>query len=1299
MNIKKDHKLTCTIICSLLLFISSIANIFLNIKKSMAHKLLLLSFIFLLFSVQVLVAQKQSSFSRQIDWKISSYNANDNTNETHYLNFDGAIFPDYSTRFPYFSEVFYLSGNKKVTAKIVNHKYQPVSSSELSIIGGFGVVGEEFKISQNIFRSNYQPVLELSVLPLRKNSNTGQVEKLISFDIQLVKEHQQLLPMQRNVFRTTSVLSSGKWVKVGVTTSGIYQITNTELQAMGFSSSSQVRIFGNGGRNLPAENSEPIADDLVECKTAQSANGLVFYAEGPEVWSYNDTEDMFVPETNLFSRTCYYYITSGNASAVASQQAISGSVQQTVNTYLDLQHYENEAVNLVKSGRYWYGEHFETNLTYDFTNKFVFKNIVAGAELQAKVSVLGRSNVVSTYDISIAGAVNTISVPTVTFSHEDYYAKNEIDIFQIASPSGGQLPVSITYNQPNGSSEGWLDFITLNVPCELKMVSNSLKFCYKQEEAEAKITLFSVSNATTQTKIWNVTDFNNPVLMNATLSGEVLSFKAQTTDEPQYFIAFNESGALSTITSGENLGEIENQNLHSTQVADMIIVAPEMFMAQAQELADFHKDSDQLDVVVVNAQKIYNEFSSGIADAGAIRNFVKMVHRRATQTDTLRYLLLFGDGSYDNLGNIASNDNNSNILPTYQSYNSLSYVKSFVADDFFGLLDDDEGGSIGFLDIGVGRFPVQTTTEAANILNKIYEYAKKENDGIWQNQLCFLADDEDNNNHMEQADELTVMVRNKMPGFNTEKIFADAYKQVSTPGGQRYPTVNQAISNAIRKGAVLFNYTGHGNEIGLGHENFISMSDVNSWTNFKKLPLFITATCEFSRYDDWERTSAGENVLLNPRGGGIALLTTTRLVYSTNNARLNKAIYKYLFLKDNASNGKKMRLGDAFRFGKIAVGNDINKRNFSLLGDPALCLNTPNDSIYSTAMEINSIEVDTIQALEKVTVSGALKNRKTNETLSDFNGYIYSTVFDKETSITTLSNDGNEPFTFDVQNNILYKGKASVTNGAFSFTFIVPKDIAYKYGKGKISYFAYSPTNTASGYNNDFIIGGSSNTGITDTEGPEIKLYLNDENFFFGGITDENPKIIAYVTDESGINTVGNGIGHDITAMIDDETSSKTGLNESYIADLDSYQSGKIEYNLSSLSNGLHSLKLKVWDVVNNSSEAYTEFIVSSSSELIINRLFNYPNPFTTKTSFYFEHNQPYNELEVLVQIFTLSGKLIKTIDAGINSDGFLSEPIPWDGLDDYGDKIGRGAYVYKLKVRTPAGKSVEKIEKLVILR
>jgi hypothetical protein len=486
----------------------------------------------------------------------------------------------------------------------------------------------------------------------------------------------------------------------------------------------------------------------------------------------------------------------------------------------------------------------------------------------------------------------------------------------------------------------------------------------------------------------------------------------------------------------------------------------------------------------------------------------------------------------------------------------------------------------------------------------------------------------------------------------------------------------------------------------LAEEVILDQDIVNNWNNVNKLPLFITATCDFAPYDNPAINSLGENILLRAKTGGIALMTTTRVVFSFSNRIINNNYLRFALQRDTSGSYKS--LGESIQAAKnytYQSSADIaNNRKFTLLGDPALTLAYPYLKVRATTL--NSIPVsqaDTIRATDKVVMEGEVTGLADN-LLTDFNGTVYPVVFDKVQTVNTLANDPtSQVASFQTQSSVLYKGKASVINGKFSFAFKVPKDINYQFGNGKLSLYAENGLNDANGYLTNFIIGGVGNNADNDKEGPVIKAYLNDDKFVNGGITNEHPVLIVKLSDSSGINTAGAGIGHDIVATLDNDNRQYFILNDFYEADLNSYQQGSVHFQMPALTGGLHSLKIKAWDVLDNSSEYVLEFSVQKDEELVLNHVLNYPNPFTTKTQFWFEHNKPNQNLQVKVQIFTLTGRVVKTIKQTINDAGNRSSEVEWDGRDEFGDRLGRGVYLYRLTVVSD-GKKKEKLEKLVIL-
>jgi hypothetical protein len=1205
---------------------------------------------------------------------------------------------DLNNLLPIYYETIKIENNSGYEVRIQNPEFREVEYDLIREMKNLGELPSKINVSSSMASLRKQRHLQVSIIPLRRNERSGRVELLTAFDLVLVPLPGQLKSSMAPArdYTDRSVLAGGNWIKIKVVEDGIHRLSYEQLGQLGIEDPANVRIFGNGGGMLSMVNRDPRHDDLVENPVVHTGNAVLFYGRSHNIWEYDTLTDFFSKELHHYSDGSYYFITSdmGKGNSVPDAPEPSSQANHTSTAFDDLQHHEIEDINLIQSGREWYGEHFDIVTEQNFP--FTVPGITDTEEIRMRVETVGRANSVTSMQVyangNYLGSISMLATIIGNYTAPHANAGSDTYIYESAS---GDINITLRYIKNSPADEAWLNYITLNSRRILDVSSGRLVFRDKRSVGPGRITEFVLQGASSSTEVWDISDPVQPVRMQTTLQGSTLRFKAET-EVLKEFIAFNtETGLLSPVTEGEDVGAVPNQNLHALNARNLVVVSPPQFISHARTLAAHRHDHDGLDTVVVTPQQIYNEFSSGSRDVSAIRDFVKMLYdRAATEEEMPKYLLLYGDGSYDNKG---TDVNNTNLIPTYQSPNSLSPVASFVTDDFFGLLDDDEGEASGLVDIGIGRFPVSTPEEAQYVLDKTLSYDQPDKMGDWRNAICFIGDDEENNIHMSQADQLARYLETNYPNFTITKIYLDAYTQISTPSGPRYPDVNEALTQRVEKGALIVNYTGHGGAKGLAHERILRIEDVLSWKNRDRLPLFMTATCEFSRFDEFEASSAGELVLLNPEGGGIALLTTTRLVYSRPNHVLNEHFYNYVFSKD--ANNRNYRLGDIIRLTKNATSAGINKRNFTLLGDPSLELAYPRHRVHVESINGISVSesIDTLKALGKVAIEGYVEDEQGN-LLSNFSGMVYPTVFDKAATITTLSNDNEPPMTFSIRNRVVYKGKATVSNGRFSFSFIVPKDISYNYDYGKFSFYADNGLEDASGHFQGVIIGGSADSVSNDTDGPELQVFMNDENFVYGGMTDENPVLLAFVTDSNGINTIGTGIGHDLTAILDGNAKQTIVLNDYYESDTDSYKSGKIRYTFKSLEAGPHSLKVKVWDVYNNSSEEIIEFIVNPEQDLVLDRVLNYPNPFTTHTQFFFEHNQPNADLDILIQVFTISGKLVKTIEHQSAASGYRVGPIDWDGRDDYGSRIGRGVYIYRLKVRTSLGHTGEKFEKLVIL-
>lgn len=1237
---------------------------------------------------------------------------------------------------PFFHETLPLAMNvSAVSAFLTDAQYAPLTAAEEEAWGGWEEVGAAPELITRLSWYRKQPQALVTLYPFRRDPASGRLEKLTRFAVELVETRGGAQGRPKDNYPGSSRLASGEWYRFTVARDGVYRLTYEWLRDLGVSvdglASDQVNIYGNHFGMLPFENSVERPTDLLPnaIEVVDGGDGvmgpgdhILFYATGAQRWELQD--DQFVHVKNVYTDSASYFVGIGVEAPVRVQNVPLSQEPptSTVNTFDDRQFVERDLVNMIKSGRNFFGEQFDQVLTYNFSFNTPF--LVSGSEVKLSVAgaarTLGSTNSSSFTVASGSAFSTTFTVQGVQDSYTADVARTFAQSYTFLA-SGSSIPVTLTFNKFDPiTSVAWLDMIRVNLRRQLVMVGDQLGFRDLGSAGAGNVTEFVLSQSQNVHRVWDVTDPTQ--VGNVPLSGEgsERTFRLRT-DSLREFIAFRDGGYLNPTP----VGRVENQDLHATALGtELVIVAPPVLMSQAQRLAQ-HRMNEGMSVVVVTPQQIFNEFSSGARDATAIKRYMRMLYDKAGSDPDLlpRYLLLFGDGSFNNL---LLTENNQNLIPSYQTVNSVSPTRSYTSDDYFGLLDANEGEAPGDLvDIGIGRLPVHTLQQARDVVDKILSYdqlrlltatgdiCSESGEGgavDWRTRALFVSDDQSGASfegqvHMSQSDFLARRVEEEHPCFNTDKIYLDAYQQITTPGGQRYPEATNELRERVQKGCLMVNYIGHGGEVGWAHERILDVSTILGWSNGERLPLFMTATCEFSRWDDPARTSAGEYVLLNRNGGGIALMTTTRLAFSDQNFQLGRRFYDHVF-QATGLDGRPQTLGDIYRETKRSITaaqpNNVNHRNFALLGDPSMRLAMPRQEARITAItDTLGTPLDTLKALSTVRIAGFIDDGN-GQPMEDFNGVVIPIVFDKEQQQATLVNDPAptaQPFLFRLRKNVIYRGRATVTNGQFSFTFVVPKDINYDVGPGRVSCYAESWNTNACGYTNEPLVGETATDIAEDERGPNIDLYLNDERFVRGGMTNESPILFAKLFDDNGINTVGSSIGHDLLAVLDENTEQAIVLNDLYEADLDTYKSGTVRYRFNDLAEGPHTLSLKAWDTFNNSSETSTEFVVASSAELALDHVLNYPNPFTTYTEFFFEHNRPCTTLGVQLQVFTVSGRVVKTINRQVACNGFRSEALPWDGRDDFGDKLGRGVYVYRLSVSTPDGERAEKFEKLVILR
>ncbi|OJW82278.1 MAG: hypothetical protein BGO69_16950 [Bacteroidetes bacterium 46-16] len=1215
-----------------------------------------------------------------------------------------------------------------VTKKIwLDHYRMPkISLEDVSYTGGVAlpvdaIPADPSKFNVTLGKDRKRPFALISVPAYSAATGSQEVKQLSSFTAVVKEDAGGEAPFSYSKTAakgtaTNSPLASGTWYKISVSETGFYKIDYNLLSQMGVNPANinpaNIRVFGNGGHMLPENNAIARPDGLTENAIWVNDGGdnafnqgdyVVFYAQGPVAWTKDPFYPVFRHKGNLYDDKAYYFINfDAPGERVANQSDIPQS-NVTVNSYNDYALHEQDLVNMGGFGKQWWGEAYSSGPGFTTTGSFTFDlgNTVDSAKFHI---VLGsRSAALSnTFKVTVNGNLKS----TIVFDSQAGQTDEMNTILEknadFNMALSGTATVALTYQPYSSDDKGYLDYIEINTRRGLSFNASQFTFRDLNSTGAGNKASYQIANASSNTQVWDVTNPLEPVRMSGTLSGSTYSF-SQYADTLHEFAALNSS----QLNVPEYVGGVANQNLHGAGQVDLIIVTHPDFLDAANAIADFHRTQDNMRVAVATTPQVYNEFSSGSKDISAIRDFARMFYVRAGNDTTQmpRYLLLIGDASYDPKNRVT---NNNDYVPIYESEESHYLISSFCNDDFFGFLDDNENISntsiANTLDLGMGRFPVNSEADAMAMVEKIKHYKSPASLGPWRLQDLVVADNEDPAGpHMDDGKLMCQTVTNGSIIYNHTKVFLDALPTVSSPGGARCPQANKIINDQIYKGCFFVNYSGHGNTSVWSGKRILTSDDYNAWTNYDHLPFMVTATCDFGRFDQPSYVSAGEALVLKHNGGAIAGLTTTQLVYQYSNRILNEAFLRSQFT--HLPNNKWYRFGDAFRIGKNETyhtvqdaGTLINFRKFALLGDPALLPDFPQYTVVTDSIKNSSSSsvVDTLSALGSYMVYGSVRGDN-GEVLTDFNGKLYVSFYDKPRTTNVTTYYGNK--SFQTQNNIIYKGKATVTNGQFSYAFIVPKDINYEFGKGKLSSYAENGITDAAGADTTFSIGGYSDNPVTDNVAPIVKPYIGDSLFKDGGITGPNTLLYVSLEDEIGINVSGNAVGHDLTAVMDGDIEVPYILNDYYETEPNTYQRGHVYFPLNGLSVGKHTIVVKAWDVNNNSGEGVVNFEVVDGAIVKVQDLINYPNPFKDVTHFFFEHNHPGEALDVEINIYSTAGVAVRKIRQSFTPTNSRSNEITWDGTSDRGAKLPAGVYVYRVNIATATGAQSSAYQKLVLLR
>lgn len=1292
----------------------------------------------LLFLVNFVFAQQEYT----INWKTPHLQLVGD-NERLALNFDGAIYGENELGLPELS--IYLPQTHVLTVELINSKYISLDDFEKKLLPS-NLQLPTNTVSSTVAYDQLGANTYINILPFRKTEN-GELEKLIAFDLKLATKTEKKVTRVANKTQViaNSAFTNGEWYKLQITEDGIYKIDKQFLESVGINTSNidprKIKIYGNGGGMLPQKNSAQRYDDIQENAIwvigeedgrFDNNDYILFYGKGQHVVNYNSLSKKLTHTKNIYSDASYYFInlSNENGKRITSVNSEPNAIT-TYDYYDDYIYHELDQTNYIISGREWLGEEFNItsrSKSFSFNTQGAYPNTM----VSVSSSIYNTSKGIIKFNISLDGSKDsTVSISAATSQDYGRKAIEGISTLDLTSNSISNNELTVTYSVTSGISgyKAFLNKIGVNLQRILQPYDNQT-FFQVISSTNQSTSGYTIGNTSSNYYVFDISDPINIKSVNYQLSGSTILFNATSTNLKRYVLAHKFNGLKKPVF----IEKTENQNLHgnASEVPSLIIITPPSLEQKANEYAQMKRETIGIDVSVANTNKIYNEFSSGAQDITAIRDYIRMLY--LSDSTKLKYVLLFGDASYDYKNRIAGN---TNLVPTYEAPESFHNVNTYASDDFYGFMNSNEGewntSSDHLLDLSIGRFPINTTSEADLLIKKVTQYTNNQSSlGKWRNQVVFVADDDDNSLHMEQADELATFIDTTFITYNPNKVFLDAFEQLATPSGEISPSCSNKLNDKIEKGALIVNYTGHGNEVKWTSESIISTAEIKRLKNFEKLSLFITATCEFGRYDNPEFKSGAEELLLNPLGGAIVLLTTARPVYAQSNFKLNTRFYNEVFTSNRT-------IGEVMKATKNKSIEGTRNRSFTLLGDPSMTLAYPkqkilldsiitnsdtsflqgdtlwwtkNDqiiTIYDTIVQLDSnktistpIQRDSstynfpLKALNLVTLKGKVLDQN-NAFNSNFNGEVFITVFDKESRIRTLGNEGPN-FEFLSRENILYEGKASVNKGRFSISFIIPKDISYQIDVGKISLYAKDDNNTlldATGGDINIVIGGTSSNYIPDETPPQIELFMDDFSFQNGDAVSSSPVLLAKIYDENGINISTAGLGHEIVATIDGDEVNSFILNEFYSSNLNDYKNGMVIYPYKDLEEGEHTLTLRAWDTHNNVSYATINFVVDYNQAT----LYSYPNPMTNLTQFVIEHSREGQDVDLIIDIIAPNGEVAYHMEEPIKNSQLIFEGPTWNGENDYNLKLSAGIYFCRLVLRYADGSSVlAKVHRLVLI-
>jgi hypothetical protein len=1097
-------------------------------------------------------------------------------------------------------------------------------------------------------------------------------------------------------------LRAGTWAKLSVEKNGVYKIDYEALRKAGFDPEAinphKLQLFGYPTGMLPQSNSISRPQGLVELAIQvsgeedgkfNSTDALFFYGQGPDQIGFDEKRGIIAFTNNLYSDKNFYFLTVSEQDGKRLSPSEVLPPTGTVTEFLDFAYYETDSYNELKSGREWYGESFESKP--ELTIRFPFEGIVPNSEIKLVSNVMAQTYNEAKFqlfwnNVQLAERVMPI-VPQTQYGAKGRIGVDTLTFSESVVGAAGSANQDIKYQYTKGASlrsAGYLNYVLFQVKRKLAWYGGATPFMTLPSDQNFSTIQFA--SPPSGMRVWDITEpFNNREV--AVSIGNVAEFAGPTFAARSY-VAF----VPNDLPGPTFENKVNNQDLSSASTPHLLIVTYPDWRQEADRLADHRRKTYGIDVLVVSTEEIYQEFSGGRQDVAAIRDFTRHLYRQ--EPGKLKNLLLFGRGSYDYKKRVF---NNTNFVPTYESRNSLNPLDTYSSDDFFGFLEDNEGewsenpARNHTLDIGVGRLPVRSLTEAKDMVEKLISYdSDPQRYGGWRQGILFVADDGDFNIHQGQAEELAESIET-YGGLHSDKVYLDSYEQEDVASGQISPKAADALRLKVNKGFAIVNFTGHGSEQVWMQERILDPSTPGLLTNKPKLPLFVTATCEFGRHDDPQLISTAELLLKQKKGGAIGLVTTTRPVNSGTNFSLNKAFYS-AFFSPNSDQAKD--LGSIFRATKNNSQSGVANRNFSLLGDPSLRFGPPLERVVITSVK-TALGSDTLKALSKVVVEGRIQQG--DNWSSDFNGTLELALYDKRTVQQTLG-DENPVFSFKTWAHTLFRGKASIVSGEFIVEMVLPVGLADEVGQGKISAYAVTEDKSreALGTFTDFKVGKMEPNSNADNLGPDIQLFMGDTTFVRGGIANANTRLVGVLHDSGGINISGYAPAN-LVALLDNEKSFV--VNDYFVANPDDFTTGTFSYPIYDLAPGMHTIEFTAFDNHGNKSVATITFEVGKEGELLIENLFNFPNPFSGTTTVRFSHSRSGEDLEAQIQIFDILGQMAGSRTFRVEASTYQVDLFEWDGTNTNGLKMNPGTYLMKLSVRSLSdGAKKEKFAKLILV-